>query len=63
LAVISQVYRTPNDHFRRHREARAQRIDRFLEDEAWPQIPDEILGRPISKNERETVLGLRPEGV
>ena len=48
---------------RQHYRARAQRIDRFLEDEAWPQTPEEILGRPISKAERETVLGYGPEGV
>jgi antitoxin VapB len=48
---------------RRHRQARAQRIDRFLKDEAWPQIPDEILGRPMAKAERETILGFGPEGV
>jgi hypothetical protein len=27
------------------------------------QIPEEILGRPISKAERETVLVYGPEGV
>jgi hypothetical protein len=34
-----------------------------LEDEAWPQIPDAVLGRRISKVERETILGDGPEGV
>ena len=48
---------------RKRRHARAQRIDRFLEDEAWPQIPDAVLGRPIPKAERETILGYGPEGV
>jgi len=48
---------------RKRRHARAQRIDRFLEDEAWPQIPDAVLGRPISKAERETILGYGSEGV
>jgi antitoxin VapB len=48
---------------RKRRHARAQRIDRFLEDEAWPQIPDAVLGRSISKSERETILGYGPEGV
>ena len=47
----------------RQRRRRADRIDRFLEDEAWPQIPDTVLGRPISKAEREAILGLGPEGV
>ena len=48
---------------RQRRHARAQRIDRFLEDEAWPQIPDDVLGQPISKGEHEAVLGYGPEGV
>jgi antitoxin VapB len=48
---------------RKRRPARAQRIDRFLKDEAWPQIPDAVLGKPISKAERETILGYGPEGV
>jgi antitoxin VapB len=48
---------------RTRRHARAQRIDRFLEDEAWPQIPEAVLGRPISKTEREMVLGYGSEGV
>jgi antitoxin VapB len=48
---------------RKRRHARGQRIDRFLEEEAWPQIPDAVLGRPVSKAERETILGYGPEGV
>jgi antitoxin VapB len=47
----------------KRRHARAQRIDRFLEGEAWPQLPDAVLGRPISKAERETILGYGSEGV
>lgn len=46
----------------RRRPRRAERIGRFLEDEAWPQIPDAVLGKPISKSEREAILGLGPEG-
>lgn len=48
---------------RRHRGRRAERLSRFLEDEAWPQVPDSVLGKPISKSEREAILGLGPEGV
>ena len=48
---------------RRRRHARGQRIDRFLEDEAWPQIPEAVLGRPVSKAERETILGYGSEGL
>jgi antitoxin VapB len=48
---------------RQRRQARALRIDRFLEDEAWPQIPEAVLGRPVPKAEREMILGYGPEGV
>jgi antitoxin VapB len=48
---------------RQRRGRRAERIERFLEDEAWPQIPDTVLGRRLPKAEREEILGLGPEGV
>lgn len=36
---------------------------RFLETEIWPQIPEELLDRPpMSKAEREEILGIGPEG-
>jgi antitoxin VapB len=47
----------------KRRQARALRIDRFLEDEAWPQIPEAVLGRPVPKAEREMILGYGAEGV
>jgi antitoxin VapB len=48
---------------RKRRQARAQRLDRFLEAEAWPQLPEAVLGRPVPKAEREAILGYRLEGV
>jgi antitoxin VapB len=48
---------------RQRRVHRSERIDRFLNDEAWPQVPDAVLGRPISKAEREAILGYGVEGV
>ncbi|MCP9486349.1 MAG: type II toxin-antitoxin system VapB family antitoxin [Gaiellaceae bacterium MAG52_C11] len=41
---------------------RAERIQRFLENEVWPQIPPEVRGKPITKEEREEILGYGPEG-
>jgi antitoxin VapB len=36
---------------------------RFLETEIWPQIPPEERGRPpMTKAEREEILGIGPEG-
>lgn len=42
---------------------RGERLRRLLEEEIWPQIPREILGQPISKAEREEILGYGPHGV
>ncbi|MPZ26217.1 MAG: protein transcription factor [Micromonosporaceae bacterium] len=48
---------------RARRPDRAERLRRFLELEAWPQISEEVLGRPLSKADREAILGYGPEGV
>lgn len=44
-------------------QSRADRLRRFLETEAWPQIPEQVRGRPLSREEREEILGYGPEGV
>jgi antitoxin VapB len=44
------------------REERAARIRRVLEEEIWPLVPAEVRGKPISKAEREEILGYGPEG-
>ena len=38
------------------------RVLRFLEEEVWPQIPPELLGKGISKEEEEAILGYGREG-
>lgn len=40
----------------------AQALD-FLENEIWPNIPQELLGRPVTKSERERILGYERDGV
>lgn len=42
---------------------RSAALRRFLTEEAWPQIPPELLGRAPTKAEREAILGYGPEGV
>jgi antitoxin VapB len=42
---------------------RGARLRRFLEEEAWPQIPPELLGKGIPKEEQEAILGYGPDGV
>jgi antitoxin VapB len=39
---------------------RAAGLMRFLEEEAWPQIPEELLGTGVSREEREAILGYGP---
>jgi antitoxin VapB len=41
----------------------AEEIRRWLETEVWPQIPDELRGRGLTKAEREEILGYGPDGV
>jgi antitoxin VapB len=45
------------------RTERAQRLIDLLEGEIWPQVPPEVLGEPISRDQREAILGYGPEGV
>jgi antitoxin VapB len=42
---------------------RHARLRRLLEVEIWPQVPDEVLGRPLTREQREAILGYGPEGV
>lgn len=42
---------------------RTRRLADLLEGEIWPQVPPEVLGKPISREQREAILGYGPEGV
>lgn len=42
---------------------RGERLRRFLEEEAWPLLPPEERGVPMSKEEREEILGYGEDGV
>jgi len=44
------------------RKRLAQVLD-FLEKEIWPSVPRQLLGRPVTKKERETILGYGRGGV
>lgn len=45
------------------RSDRRERLLQFLESEVWPSVPRRVLGKAISKREREEILGYGPEGV
>jgi antitoxin VapB len=49
--------------FRITNENKANRLRRFLEQEVWPVIPEEDLGRKLTKEEEEAILGYGEEGV
>jgi len=44
------------------REDRLSRLRRFLEEEAWPQVPRAVRGKRTTKKEREGILGFGREG-
>jgi len=52
-----RIARTPSG-----RRRMAQALD-FLEKEIWPNIPRELLGRRVTKRERERILGYGKGGV
>jgi antitoxin VapB len=45
------------------RQNRGERLRQFLSDEAWPQVPEGVLGRGPTRAEREDILGYGTEGV
>lgn len=45
------------------RSPKLDRWERFLRNRVWPQVSPELLGRSISKREREEILGYGPDGV
>lgn len=42
---------------------RRERVLRFLEQEAWPQVPARAKGKALNRTQRERILGYGPEGV
>lgn len=39
------------------------RLQRLLEEQIWPHVPPDQLGKRVSKREREKILGYGPGGV
>lgn len=42
---------------------RTKRLREYLEQYVWPNIPPELRGKGITKEEREEILGYGPDGV
>jgi antitoxin VapB len=45
------------------RRDRSQALQRFLEQEVWPAVPRRILGKQVTRREREAILGYGRAGV
>jgi antitoxin VapB len=45
------------------RRDRKKELYRLLEREIWPRIPRSVLGKRLSRREKEKILGYGPEGV
>ena len=41
---------------------RARRIRRFLAEEAWPAVPEEEIGKRLTRQEEDEILGYGAEG-
>jgi antitoxin VapB len=48
--------------YRLNPDDREARVLRFLEREVWPRIPDDQLGRRLSRAEEDEILGYGPTG-
>lgn len=46
----------------RLQQSKGERLETWLRTEVWPQIPAEVRGRPLSKEEEEQILGFGPDG-
>ena len=44
-------------------ENRRAKLLRFLERDVWPKVPRHMLGRRLTKKQREDILGYGPHGV
>jgi antitoxin VapB len=45
------------------RRDRGEALRRFLEQEVWPEVPSRVLGRRLTRRERDAILGYGPDGV
>jgi antitoxin VapB len=48
---------------RRTETGKYERLQALLRNRIWPEIPADLRGRPLSKAQREEILGYGPDGV
>jgi len=63
-AAVRTALRERRDRLNAQSKQRQRTLRRFLEDEIWPRVPSELQDKPpMTKAEREDLLGYGPEGV
>lgn len=63
-AAVRTALRERRERLTAQSGPRRRTLTRFLEDEIWPRVPVEAQNRPpMTKAEREEILGYGPEGV
>lgn len=63
-AAVRTALRERRDRLAAQSGLRRRTLRRFLEDEVWPRVPPEVRDQPpMTKAEREAILGYGPEGV
>lgn len=63
-AAVRTALRERRERLKAQNGLRQRTLRRFLEDEIWSRVPPEVQDRPpMTKAEREELLGYGPEGV
>lgn len=63
-AAVRAALRERRDRLAAQHGLRQRTLRRFLEDEIWPKVPPGLQNQPpMTKAEREELLGYGPEGV
>ena len=63
-AAVRNALRERRERLNVKNGLRRRNLTRFLEDEIWPQVPAELQDQsPMTKAEREDILGYGSEGV
>jgi antitoxin VapB len=58
-ALVERLERARVESFRRQR---ADDVLAWLRAEVWPSLPVELRGRPVGREEEDSILGYGPEG-
>lgn len=57
-----RALRERRDKLREEHVARVEKAFKYLEEHVWPTIPEEVRGKPLTKEEEDEILGYGPHG-